>query len=413
MLTKVHIRGFRSCQDVKLDNLSYLVALVGRNGAGKTSILKAIEWMAQVATGGQSAVASMRHRYDVGTPAFEIGVLVDGIEYEYSISTHIKSDLAPTPESRSSFLPLVISYNENLKVKIAEVWVELFNRVDNLIVACDMKSTKNDHLNYHIPSDTSAIVVLSAILPPEDPTADKVRKLSGFLSRIRYYPVDETAEPTNPFDVSSYVFDSAYKKYLSNTKPGISSDPIDSSFCIKLVHMYLTKDELFKDLVEYVGPKNLRLIDGITVQTLNVGSANSSSEDSIHMLRFQLEGRRRRFTYGELSLGTRKILHILLALLYDESSVMLIEHPEDGIHPGLLSRLVSLVDTAKDPTQIFLTSHSVTLLNSMKPSNVKLVTMNDDTVSTRSLTDSEVTSASDYICNEGTLSEFLEAIQPE
>jgi len=44
VLKSVHIKNFRSCKDVTLEGLGHLSALVGRNGAGKTTILRAIEW---------------------------------------------------------------------------------------------------------------------------------------------------------------------------------------------------------------------------------------------------------------------------------------------------------------------------------------------------------------------------------
>ncbi len=50
MLTRVEISKFRSCEDLVLDNLGPMTVLVGRNGAGKTNILRGIEWAARTAT---------------------------------------------------------------------------------------------------------------------------------------------------------------------------------------------------------------------------------------------------------------------------------------------------------------------------------------------------------------------------
>ena len=38
----------------------------------------------------------------------------------------------------------------------------------------------------------------------------------------------------------------------------------------------------------------------------------------------------------ELSTGTQRIIRLIVSLIFDQSSVMLVEHPEDGIHGGLL-----------------------------------------------------------------------------
>jgi len=48
MFKRIHIKIFLSCQDVVLDNMSNMTALVGRNGSGKTNILKAIWWITNV-----------------------------------------------------------------------------------------------------------------------------------------------------------------------------------------------------------------------------------------------------------------------------------------------------------------------------------------------------------------------------
>ena len=57
MLTSVHIKNFRSCKDVKIENMGLMLGLVGRNGAGKTTILRAIEWAASTALSRELSTA--------------------------------------------------------------------------------------------------------------------------------------------------------------------------------------------------------------------------------------------------------------------------------------------------------------------------------------------------------------------
>ena len=53
MLKRVHISNFLSCQDTEIE-LDNVTAFIGRNAAGKTNVLKAIQWCAQFAVGNGS-----------------------------------------------------------------------------------------------------------------------------------------------------------------------------------------------------------------------------------------------------------------------------------------------------------------------------------------------------------------------
>ncbi|OQY43653.1 MAG: hypothetical protein B6247_31345 [Candidatus Parabeggiatoa sp. nov. 2] len=50
MFERIHIQNFLSCQDVVIDDMRGFTALVGRNGSGKTNILRAIQWAVESAT---------------------------------------------------------------------------------------------------------------------------------------------------------------------------------------------------------------------------------------------------------------------------------------------------------------------------------------------------------------------------
>ena len=53
-----------SCQDIVLDNLDGMTALIGRNSSGKTNILKAIQWAANCATSNQPIEYTINERLD-------------------------------------------------------------------------------------------------------------------------------------------------------------------------------------------------------------------------------------------------------------------------------------------------------------------------------------------------------------
>jgi len=81
MLKRINITQFRSCHGVILDDLGPVTALVGRNGAGKTNVLKAIEW---VASGATSATPPFKQLV-MGVKEVSVEVDIEGKTYRYSI----------------------------------------------------------------------------------------------------------------------------------------------------------------------------------------------------------------------------------------------------------------------------------------------------------------------------------------
>lgn len=82
----------------------------------------------------------------------------------------------------------------------------------------------------------------------------------------------------------------------------------------------------------------------------------------------------------DLSDGTLRIL-ALLAALYETSApdIICIEEPENGIHPWLLHKIIELLNRISQdgigghPVQFILTTHSVALLNYLKPEQIRAV----------------------------------------
>jgi predicted ATPase len=79
----------------------------------------------------------------------------------------------------------------------------------------------------------------------------------------------------------------------------------------------------------------------------------------------------------------------------------------------LLYKLIHLLRVNADPTQIFFSSHSPTVLSNLKPQDVRLVVMKDGVTQVRALTEAEVDRAEEYLRREGSLAEYLELIQED
>jgi predicted ATPase len=95
--------------------------------------------------------------------------------------------------------------------------------------------------------------------------------------------------------------------------------------------------------------------------------------------RFQAQGQtKREFDPVQLSDGTLRIFGILLSLYQSPTpSLMVIEEPEQTVHPGVLSMLAEAFKEVSEVTQIIVTTHSPQLVEHFDPEHIRVVTMTD------------------------------------
>jgi len=85
------------------------------------------------------------------------------------------------------------------------------------------------------------------------------------------------------------------------------------------------------------------------------------------------------FDLPEESNGTLHILQLLTALLQPYTpSLLVIEEPENGIHPGALAMLCEIIEEASLRQQIIITTHSPDLITKFDVNAIRVVEMTDD-----------------------------------
>jgi predicted ATPase len=100
------------------------------------------------------------------------------------------------------------------------------------------------------------------------------------------------------------------------------------------------------------------------------------TEDRRLALQFREKGVGRAWNAGEVSDGTIQALALFIALYDSRTPLLVIEEPENSVHPWILRQFLDLCADA-DAKQIVVTSHSPVLLNYVKPSSVRLMSISN------------------------------------
>jgi len=388
MLTNVHIREFRSCHDVALNSLGNAVALVGRNGVGKSNILKAVHQTAAFATHPKS------DRHDE-TRDVSLDVRLKDTSYRY-----IQRYRQRWTTKEGSPVPRLTIEESLSRVHDGDRLDWMFKRTDDHIHLRDGTEVK-------IANSASTMPVLMAFLPPDSPALSHIAPVFRFLSAVRYYPLDER----DSYNEMGVMLEATFNEWRSGyAQTGEPSEAIVE----RLIHLKLEHPDRFDDFVQIVGPDGLDLVQDIVFHKVPLHPDISGATPPLfYWIGFEIPSPTRGtfVKFHELSLGTRRVIRALLAVFFDASTVMLLEHPEDGIHRGLLKKLVSTLLRTCAATQLIFASHSSVVLDLLKPEMLRLIDKRQGGTTSRAMTTTELTAAQQYLEQEGSLSDFLQLVE--
>lgn len=111
---------------------------------------------------------------------------------------------------------------------------------------------------------------------------------------------------------------------------------------------------------------------------------------------------------GLLSDGTLRVLSILIEIMTTPpSATIIIEEPELQIHPGMLSKLLAEIETYTFDDNLILSTHSPQVVSWTDPGKINLVYRSDGKTFVRNLGDDEIERVVEYLCEEGSLGDWI------
>jgi len=367
---------------------------MGRNGAGKSNVLKAIQWACTTAA---KAIHSYHYSISIDDKVdIQLAFKINGNTYIYRVEhCWVVGEKAGG-----------ITFVENLSVETPDgTSAPLFKRVGEKLAL--YTATGDRELDI---SDTGpAMVAIKSLLPDDDSHRRVTDKIVEFFSSVRYYPLTNYDDP----EASTFIRGNKYTKAQLNNFSDVSPS---LQIVYKTLLLQEQFPEKFEELIALLGPKGIGLLNDIVVTKHDLAGSTSGSNDedqAIYFLRYVPAGHLGGFGFDDLSFGTKRIVSLFTSVLYDSSSVCLVEQPEDGVHLGLLDKVTPLLKTYSIYSQFVFTTHSPAILNRIAPEEVFLVSLDKGETKVRPLSSQEISAAENYMKDDGPLADFLESIEED
>jgi len=408
MLDFIEIKNFRSCEGVQIRLGEPVVALLGKNGAGKTNVLHAIQLVADLCVGEAESAFNLHPRDHSKPTSFTLKFTIGSRAYEY--------------RTRRSSVP---SIGQIFEESLTKDNSSLFSRTGEETQAPFAGLPQGVRLG----TRAATLPTLLQILPKDHPAAAELRPVADYLGAVRYYSLlqgfqehfvgpQRAASGDQWSDSSPFIELARYEAWKTELSQGRARRSVQ----MRLLHLFLTDKSSFDELKTLLGDNGLGLLSDVRIEQVLrrarplAEKADKSDEgiETAYAISFVpgagLAGAGRQFRYSGLSAGTWRILQLLTYLVFDKNSCMLLEQPEDSIHPGLLAKVVDILRTYSGRTQLICTTHSPRVMNLVGPSGIRLVTSANGSTTVEALSNDRLRLAEGYLQDEGTLAEFLDTL---
>lgn len=372
----------------KLQLGSRRTVLVGLNGAGKSLLMGGIVAGAQVAIGFRALATPAKFKCELGTG------MVAELTYEYERS--IEAD--PTNVERTSG-----------RFEVAHVVSERCIRNGK-----DVWRIADGELQIGKASGAfpRGIGLLSVGLEVQKLPAE-ARILRSIFRRTRLIPAGVPREGHNRADVilsRPQRNGRRLRRYRSHTPGRIAR------LAERIAELWqFDDDELFAEFSALV--RKLGLADTVDVVPYSPVKLETPEEDKVDgdteddpthdIALVLLDG----VNIGRMSDGTLRVLEVLIALVAEPGMVLFVEEPETSIHPGLLARLLAVVESYEADRQVIFSTHSPQVVNWCDPADLRFVERRRSGTRGRTLVrtlgNKETSRINAYLAGDGFLDEYI------
>lgn len=383
-LKHLRITNYKSLKDIIVEPSLFSV-FVGPNASGKSNFTDALEFIGAVYRDGLEAAIALKGGYDniayrkirrsKSSIGFEIQVELTTSEakrYVHRLSRMYRGNRKDITEPNKIVLVHKFSFNTIGREITSDFEVE-YESAEIYLISKDYERSERvfvfrENDEYTFESDSESSWILDMLnsrkkVYADLPFADAINKqelltshamligplisdLSGFLSEISIHRIapEICREPGVP-----------------SPNPNVTASGRN-----------------LPAVVDWLSRKHPKLWQGVLHSMRDiVPSIEDIKTDYLHTrtlgLFFKEENTGRYWTSHEVSDGTLQTLALLVALADPRKSIIIIEEPENSVHPWILRGLVEKFKKIGPKRSVLMTTHSLVLIDLVEPSDIFVV----------------------------------------
>lgn len=341
-ISHLHVAGYRSVRDLELD-LGQANVLVGPNGCGKSNLYRAMWLLAEAAQGRLAAAFAAEGGFpsalwagdrDSDRVQLSLEVTVDEFEYGLVCGLPTRDRYQIDPEATGAAAPVTAFRldpevkDEHLALRTGRRSVEFLRRKLGVAHVRDAEGVRVEHPVQFDRSDSALAQLREAHRFPE------LSLLREQLRSWRFY----------------HGFRTDADSPIRQPRPGVFTPILghDGADCAAAL----------QTVIEHGGHGRLAELIDRAIPGAQLALAIDERR-ALFELQLAMPGLHRPLRAAELSDGTLRYLCLLAALLSPRPPHLLaLNEPETSLHPDLLPALAELIAGAAKTTQLWVTTHS-------------------------------------------------------
>lgn len=396
------VTEYHSCKKTNVEFDKNLTALIGLNGSGKTSILRAILLL-------KNAFKSHRYYRDISSKDYmKSQVLIELVDD--NLTSYLKADIYYIFDDELNEEVILVTTKWKIEGIAGNKWMD---------IPVEVISSNNQLAMFEYNEKKIGIDALTKnwykyknikdIIPNE--VYKIVSKGLEYIYGFNYYSATQFSDPGKCPSSIELENENQYRRIRSG---------VHNTFLHDLYSSYKNDKSTFSRYIGLINENGMGLVSGIEFQEINVssetvnikigGSVDTKKRQRLIIVPKIIMGN----TYlspSQLSEGTFKTIALIFYTISSKSSLLMIEEPEVCVHHGLLNSIIEIIKKESTRKQIVISTHSDYVLDRLDPGNVVLIKKGKTTGTIAkklsiSLTKNGYNAMHEYLNTSGNLGEY-------
>lgn len=382
-IKQLSVQNYKSLREIHLSP-GPLNVVVGANAAGKSNLADCFDFISEVyrhglevavaRKGGYENIAFRKMRRSRGAISIDLLVELTETDYEQFLPKRLLPDDLPriTVRHAFSFVTKGYSIRAEFQVVTETLVVERSYPGQPPVVALQLARSENQVSLLHL-----------APIESESKRAELIRLRRYFdFNDVKYFVEHkEAVSPNELFAVSVGRFVAGlrpFREAVERMRVFQISAPKSRKFGVPTPRPELARtgenlpaviDLLKKESKEWRSVLTAMRAILPNLKDINVDYTSNRTLG----LFFEEEGFGRPWSVDEVSDGTIQTLALLVAIFDTRSTALILEEPENSVHPWIVRHVVEACRTASEHKQLFVTTHSPIVMNAVRPEEVWVI----------------------------------------